>query len=268
MTHRPTDPIDPYEARLAGRVHDHADQALAPFDAVAIAHAAAVEHPRRRFGRLFGASTTVGRLGWIAAAGLLAAATIGYSLGAGENGPSGPVAVATASPTASPTDVPTPSPTAEATPAPAPIPTPIRTPAPTPIRACTPGDLSGRVVSWQGAAGQRVASLILTNIDADPCTFPTITKPQLVDGNFTVLIDGTKAGTAKTLTLQAGKSVTSMAQTGNYCGPNPVQFVTVAIVWESGRKMLAPVSDTDMTGLPPCNGAGSPAYIEMQAWVP
>jgi hypothetical protein len=264
MTHLPTDPIDPYEARLAGRVHDHADQALAPFDAVAIAHAAAVEHPRRRFGRLFGASTAVGRLGWIAAAGLLAAATIGYSLSAGGKLPAGPVAVATASPTAGPTDVPTLAPTAAASPAP----TPVSTPLPTPIRACTPADLRGQVVSWQGAAGQRVASLILTNIDAGPCTFPTITKPQLVDGNFTVLIDGTKAGTAKTLTLQPGKSLTSMAQTGNYCGPSPVQFVTVAIVWESGRKMLAPVSDTDMTGLPPCNGAGSPAYIEMQAWVP
>jgi uncharacterized protein DUF4232 len=262
MTHRPTDPIDPYEPRLAGRVHDHADQALAPFDAVAIAHAVAVEHPRRRFGRLFGASTAIGRLGWIAAAGLLAAATIGYSLGAGGKGP-GPVAVATASPTAIPTAILTPAPTV--------APTAAITPAPTvrPIQACTPSDLSLRVVSWNGAAGQRIAALKLTNTSAVACTFPSLTRPELLDGTNRVLLEGAKPGTARQLTLAAGKSLGSMAQDGNYCGPAPVAPVTVAIVLANGQRVIGtPVSPTDVTGVPPCNGAGSPGYIEMQAWAP
>lgn len=260
MTHLPTDPVDPYEAGLAGRVHDHTNQALKPFDAMAIAHAVAVEHPRRRFGRLFGATTAAGRLGWIAAVAVLAVATIGLSLGAGGKGP-GPVAIATASPTAVPTSAQIPAPTA----APTAAATGAQTPVPTPIRTCTPGDLRIRVVSWQGAAGQRIASLTLTNIVAT-CNFPTVTKPQLVDGKLSVLIDGSRAAVPKSLTLQGGDSLTSMAQAGNYCGPNPVGFVTVAIVWEGGRKMAAPVSVTDVSGLPPCNGAGSPAYIEMQPW--
>jgi len=259
MTHLPTDPIDPFEARLAGRVQDHADQAIAPFDAVAIAHAVAVEHPRRRFGRLFGASTAVGRLGWIAAAGLLAAATIGISLGAGGKGPSGPVAITTASPTASPTAAPTSAPTAAATPVPT-----VR-----PIPACVPSDLSLRVVSWGGAAGQRIATLKLTNTSAVACTFPSLTRPELLDGTNRILFEGAKPGAAKQLTLAAGKSLGSMAQDSNYCGPTPVAPVTVAIVLANGQRVVGtPLTPTDVTGVPPCNGAGNPGYIEMQAWVP
>jgi hypothetical protein len=268
MTHLPTDPIDPYEARLAGRVHDHADQALAPFDAVAIAHTVAVEHPRRRFGRVLGASTAVGRLGWIAAAGLLAAATIGFSLGAGGKGP-GPVAIATLSPTAAPTAVPTAAPTAAAPTAAAP--TAAATPVPTvrPIQACSPGDLDLRVVSWDGAAGQRIATLRLTNTSAFPCTLPSLTRPELLDGTNRVLLEGAKPGAAKVLTLGSGKSLGSMAQDSNYCGPTPVPPVTVAIVLANGQRVIGtPVSPTDTTGVPPCNGPGNPGYIEMQSWAP
>jgi hypothetical protein len=272
MTHLPTDPIDPYEARLAGRVHDHADQALAPFDAVAIAHAAAVTHPRRRFGGLFGATTAVGRLGWIAAAGLLAAATIGFSLGAGGKVP-GPVAVATAtpsltaSPVASPTPLPTTAPTAVATTAPTAAPTPV--PTVRPIQACGPSDLSLRVVAWSGAAGQRVATLKITNTGAVACTFPSVTRPELLDGTHRVLLEGANAGAAKQLTLAPGKGLGSMAQDSNYCGPTPVAPVTVAIVLADGQRVVGtPLSPTDVTGVPPCNGAGSPGYIEMQTWAP
>jgi Protein of unknown function (DUF4232) len=260
MTHLPTDPIDPYEVRLAGRVHDHADQALAPFDAATIAHAVAVEHPRRRFGRLFGATTAVGRLGWIAAAGLLAAATIGgISLSAGGKGPSVPVAVATLSPTSAPTT----APTAAATPVPTPVPT-VR-----PIQACGPGDLSLRVVSWNGAAGQRVATLKLTNTSSLACTFPTVTRPELLDGTGVVLLEGAKPGAAKQLALSPGASLSSMAEDSNYCGPTPVAPVTVAVVLGNAERVVGtPVSPTDTSGVPPCNGPGNPGYIQMQAWAP
>ncbi len=265
MTHLPADPIDPYEAGLAGRVHDHTDQALKPFDATAIAHAAAIEHPRRRFGRLFGATTAIGRLGWIAAAGLLAAATIGYSLGAGGKGPSGPVAIATASPTAVPTLAPTAAPTATLAPAQTAAPTPV--PTVRPIEACGPGALNIRIVSWSGAAGQRIATLKLTQKSTNGCTFPTLTRPELLDGTNRVLLEGAQPGAAKLLTLAHGDVLSSMAETSNYCGPNPVAPVTVAIVLADGQRVIAtPLTPTDTTGVPPCNGAGSPGYIQMQAW--
>jgi hypothetical protein len=256
MTPAPTDPIDPYEARLAGRVRQHADQAIVPIDAMAIAHAAAIERPRRRFGRLVGATTAFGRLGLLAGAGLLAIAAFGgLSLSGGGGTPSVPIAVAT--PTSVASIVPTTSPVAVATPA----------PTARPIVACAPADLTARVLSWDGAAGQRTASLRLTNTSSTSCTFPSITQPQLVDGAGKVLIDGAKVATSKALTLPAGASLTSMAQDGNYCGPTPVAPITVAIVLPGGgRVAAAPVSQTDTFGLAPCMGSGSPAYIQMQAW--
>jgi len=124
-------------------------------------------------------------------------------------------------------------------------------------------------VSWGGAAGQRIATLKLTNSSAVACTFPSLTRPELLDGTNRVLLEGAKPGAAKQLTLAPGKSLGSMAQAGNYCGPMPAAPVTVAIVLADGQRVIGtPVTATDVTGVPPCNGAGSPGYIEMQAWVP
>jgi hypothetical protein len=249
MTRLPTDPIDPYEVDLARRIRAHTDQAVAAIDATAIAHSAAVEHPRRRFGRLFGAPTAVGRLGWIALAGLLAAATIGgIGLSAGSKGPA-PVG-------GSPTSIPTPSPTS--------------VPTPRPIVACVPAGLTAKVISWQGAGGGRIASVRVTNSGAVSCTFPTLTKPELVDGTGAVLLAGAKPGATKTLTLAPGASLNTMAEDSNYCGPTPVAPVSVAFILADGARVVArpDLTSPDTSGVPPCNGPGSPGDIQMQAWMP
>lgn len=260
MTRLPTDPIDPYEARLAGVVRGHADQAVVPIDATAIAHAAALTRPRRRFGRLADATSTFGRLGWIAAAALIAVAAIGgFSLGGGGHPPALATAVPTSGATPAPTAVPTPAPAIAAT----------ATPAPTarPIVACTPADVAARVVDWTGAAGARIADLKITNTSAVACRFPSVTKPELVDGNGAVLISGTKAAGGSSLLLAKGASLTTMAEDGNYCGPDPAPPVSVAIVLDSGARVIAAaLSPTDTIGLAPCMGSGSPAYITILTW--
>jgi hypothetical protein len=257
MTRRPTDPIDPYEASLAGRVAEHTDRALVPIDAMAIARAAAVGRRRRRFG-LASLARAFDRLGWVAAAALLAVIALGGPRqSGGGTGPS-PTAIA-----------PTPSAVPSAAPTSAPV--VVVTPAPTarPIVACIPGELRMEVLSWSGAAGQRIASLKLTNSGAVACRFPSVTQPQLVDGTGSVLIDGAEVTGGSTLMLASGASLTSMAEDGNYCGPDPVAPITVAIVLPGGGRIVAePVSATDVTGLAPCMGTGSPAYIQMHAWAP
>jgi hypothetical protein len=261
MTRLPTDPIDPYESRLAGKVAEHTDRALQPFDAMAIAHAAAVARPRRRFGRLIGVATAFYRLGWVAAAALLGVMVIGGGgfVGGGATEPSPTVPAVT--PSLVPSVAPTSAPTAVVTPAP--------TPTVRPIVACVPGDLTMEVLSWSGAAGQRVASLKLTNTGPVPCRFFSVTRPQLVDGTGSVLIDGTEVTGGSTLLLAIGASLTSMAEDGNYCGPDPVAPITVAIVLPDGGRIVAkPLSATDMTGLAPCMGSGSGAYIDMHEWQP
>src|SRR5439155_17049317 len=159
-------------------------------------------------------------------------------------------------------------PTAPPTTAPS---TAVTVPTPTPTAqvalACTAAEISVRAIDWTGAAGSRIASLKVTNAGGAPCLFPTITRPQLVDGRASILINGTTPTSASTVTLGVGASLTTMAADSNYCGPTPVAPVTVAIVLADGSRVVAaPVSPTDTFGLAPCMGSGSPAGITIRPW--
>jgi hypothetical protein len=121
---------------------------------------------------------------------------------------------------------------------------------------------------WEGAAGHRIAHVELTNAGSSSCTVPSMEKPQLVDGNGSVLINGVAPASSKALTLAPGAVLKTLVQDANYCGPAPVAPVSVAFVLSDGGRFVAtPFSRTDAT-VPPCNGAGSAADIEMQPWGP
>jgi hypothetical protein len=122
---------------------------------------------------------------------------------------------------------------------------------------------------WEGAAGHRIAHVELRNAGPVACTMSTLAKPQLVDGEGTVLIDGTDPTTSGSMTVPVGGTLTALVQDGNYCGAAPVPPVSVAFVLSDGARIVAaPLSPTDAT-LPPCNSEpGSPGTIEMQPWAP
>ena len=171
-------------------------------------------------------------------------------------------------PTATPSATPTPTPKPTLTPRPTPTVRPTAAPTPTPVPtvgSCDPATLAARIVMWEGAAGSRIATVELTN--AGPrCTFPTMQRPQLVDAQGTILIDGSDPTTSDTLTVTPGEKLTTLVQASNYCGPDPTAPVTIRFVLRDGRKLEAvPASPTDAT-VPPCNGAGSPSHIEMHPW--
>jgi Protein of unknown function (DUF4232) len=190
---------------------------------------------------------------------------------------------AEASPSPSPTDVaiaspspqavvPVASPTVSAPPTPTvsapPTPTLTPSPSPTPIGRCDPANLAARITLWEGAAGHRIAHVELTNAGSVRCTVRSMEKPQLVDGNGSVLIDGAAPASSKALTMAPGAVLKTLVQDSNYCGPAPVAPVSVAFVLTDGRRFVAtPFSPRDAT-VPPCNGAGSAADIEMQPWAP
>jgi hypothetical protein len=91
-------------------------------------------------------------------------------------------------------------------------------------------------------------------------------KPQLLDGKDAVLIDGVTPATSGTITVAAGGIIKTLVQDANYCGADPVAPVKIRFVLADGRRIVAsPVSPTDAT-VPPCNGPGQPADIEMQPW--
>jgi hypothetical protein len=177
-----------------------------------------------------------------------------------------PTASATTEPSASPSATPSPSPSPSPTASPTPSPTPSPAPTVVPTGSCDPSKLAARITAWEGAAGHRIADVELTNAGAAKCKIATLDKPQLVDGHGSVLIDGVAPGSSSSLTLAPGEVVKTLVQDANYCGPDPAAPVSVAFVMNGGGRFVAtPLSPTDAT-VPPCNGPGSPADIEMQPW--
>jgi hypothetical protein len=169
--------------------------------------------------------------------------------------PSGPAGVAVATPTPTPTVTPTPK-------APA-----VTEPPSRPV-ACGPTTVRVRIASWQGAMGQRIATVELTNTSAAACTVRARSRPQLVDGKGRILIDSAAAASSATLTVQPGGRLRTMVEDGNYCGSAPTAPVTIAFVLgPSDRVIASPASPGDAT-VPPCNGPGVAASIQMHLWAP
>ena len=231
--------------------------------------------PPKRVGvRNVASGTSIAGAGVLLAAVLIAAVWLGRPGADGGIGGIGsppptatPAAIVTpsASPSASPTASATPTLTAAPTATAAPTPTPKPSAVPT-TGPCDPSELAARITEWGGAAGNRIATVELTNAGTDTCTLRAMDKPQLVDGSGSVLIDGV-APTSKTLvTVAPGDVVGTLVSASNYCGPAPTAPVSVAFVMSGGGRIVAtPFSPTDAT-VPPCNGAGSGASIGMHPW--
>lgn len=163
-----------------------------------------------------------------------------------------------------------PSETASTAPAPTATPRPTATPAAV-VPTCQPSQLAARITGWEGAAGQRVGHVEVTNAGAAPCRMKALDRPQLVDGHGSVLIDGAAPFASAYVTILAGGVLKTSVEASNYCGPDPLAPVSVAFVFPGGsaRFVATALSPTDLSGVPPCFGApGSAGSISMQAWVP
>ena len=250
MTRLPNDPIDPYESRLARRVGSFSDQAVLPIDPVAIAATARVAGRRRtRAGRLFGSAGPTGRLVLVGAGALLIVA-LGAVIGAGGTSLFGPSATAVATqgavvPSASPTLV----------------------PGSDGSDLCSHRLLIGEITGWEGAAGHRIASVVVENRTTISCRLPTELQVKLADNVDRPLIVGPPVVATTWITLPPGGSATTLVQVGNYCGPAPVEPVTIAFTMPDGGVFgLAPHQGSgDLGGVPPCNGVDGPKDdIQMQ----
>ena len=168
------------------------------------------------------------------------------------------VAIATVGPSASSSPAPsvTPKPTAK--------PTPAITPAPT-MAPCDHSALAARITQWDGAAGSRIATVELKNTGTSDCVLGDRTLPKLVGAGGTVLINGKETTTSHGLVMAPGVIHSTLVEVSNYCGPAPVPPVTVAFQFADGTVRATPVSPTDTT-IPPCNGPGAPAVIDMHPW--
>jgi len=138
------------------------------------------------------------------------------------------------------------------------------------VPTCLATQLSARIVDWQGAAGSRIADVELTNTSFVHCSLRDYPQVQLVSARGIVLIGGPAASmTASTHGLVQLGLLKTEVRTSNYCGPTYARPVTLAFVLPGlgGRVVAIPVSPSDSSGVPPCNGAaGSPGSISMHAW--
>jgi hypothetical protein len=234
MNSVPTDPIDPYEQRLARRVGAYTDQAVQPVDAAEIARAtAAAARGSGVRGALLGRGRTP-RLAWVLLAGVLIVAAGGALIGGGARGLLSPA--------------------------------PTPTPAPMAVRACTPYDVDAVITAWDGAAGSRIATVELHQIGATPCAVDPLPQPWLADGGGTPLLTGT-AGVGTPITFAPGEVLHTLVQVGNYCGPDPAAPVTVAFTQNGAVFVATALSPSDLSGVPPCNGAAGPTNdIAMHPW--
>jgi hypothetical protein len=143
---------------------------------------------------------------------------------------------------------------------------PAASPTSKAVVACDPRNLAARITLWEGAAGSRIAHVEVRNSGTTECLLDTTERASLLDGNGTVLIRGTTPSTVDELALSAGATATTLVETGNYCGPNPVAPVSIHFRMSTGLQFVAsPVDRTDAT-VPPCLGYSQPATIDMHPW--
>jgi len=139
------------------------------------------------------------------------------------------------------------------------------------VGPCAPTALAVQLTGWTGAAGSRIGSVELRNTGSDPCAVFAVARPQLVDGQGTILIDGAPPAASQALEVVPGGLLRTDVRASNYCGPAPAPPVTVAFVLPQGlgRVVAAAAPPGGLDGVPPCLGpAGSSGTVEMQPWQP
>jgi hypothetical protein len=175
-----------------------------------------------------------------------------------------PAPVAVASPSVAPSSpTPSASPSLAASASPSPSPTPVATLAP-----CSPNQLESRITAWEGAAGSRIADVTLRNTGSHTCVLAEVGRPTLIDGKGTVLAAGKKPTTSATSKLAAGATVKTLVMVSNVCIDPVTAPVTIVFDLDPGGHVVAAPLQPDDATVPPCNGPGQPASIEMQSWQP
>lgn len=184
-----------------------------------------------------------------------------------------PGSSATTTPSLAASPAPSPSSTATqaltSTSAPTPAPAPTASPVAA-IPLCSPARLAARITAWDAGQGHRTASVEVTNAASVTCKIRALDQPQLIDGHGSVIINSATPAFSAFLVMAPGSVLKALVDDVNYCGPAPVAPVSVAFIYPGGvgRFIATPLSPTDLSGVPPCNGPGSGADISMHPWAP
>jgi hypothetical protein len=223
------------------------DRVLEEWDSVTRNAQRPSEAPRRRTGS-FGLMTLapLAALAVVVAVGVIWLGGREATVGGPSPSPSASVVTADASPSAA-SMAPSTSPTAS------------------PSVGCS---LSARIVSWEGAAGSRIATVELKNDGPEPCTVPAAARPALIDGSGRALALGVApGGEPGTIELESGAVAHALVRTSNICPSSPPAApVTVLLDFGDGTSVAAQPLAPDDAEVAPCNGPTQPSEIDMQPW--
>jgi hypothetical protein len=216
-------------------------------------------------------------------AGAIAAAALVAAVGAvllvnqpGRPGATGTSGVGDAGastlPSTAPSSGPSTAPSVAPSVAPSAEPSATATTAPTPAanEPCLGDNLTALILNWQGAAGNRIAEVRLTNKGDQACILAGHPGVQLRGSNGALLIESSGDGSTSqpAVRLAAGGQAAIEVDASNYCGKAPALPVTVAFVLPANAGTVvakpAPGSD-DSFAVPPCMGS-TPAVISTNGW--
>jgi hypothetical protein len=160
-------------------------------------------------------------------------------------------------------------------PSPSAKPSPSSHPASSAVSAvpppCAAADLTAAIMSWQGAAGSRIATIEVENHSpGGVCMLQGDPGLRLIDATGRVLIESSHfpAVIPKSSWVKLGASTQIMVRVANYCGPTPASPIDIGLVLAGGggtviAKPHAGVSSAD--AIPPCNGPAGPE-IDTTGW--
>lgn len=145
----------------------------------------------------------------------------------------------------------------------APIPTPFPTDA---TRLCEPNELELRVTQWAEAGSDRVAIVRMENVGGIACLVDNLPEPWLVESpQMPMLVGSDVAGLL--IRIGPGDVLRTTVRVRNFCGPDPKPPVTLAFRRGTTVMVAAPLTTTDVSGVPPCAGfEPSPNDITMTPW--
>lgn len=230
MTNLPDDLIDPVEARLVRRVRGYTERVVVPIDPVAIAAAASATRPSR-----FGAFA---RFGLVFAGAAAVAVVVGMGTLIIGGPPHGPGATGSS---AAPTEA-------------------VMAP-------CNRADVTAQIIRWEGAAGNRIATVEVLSVADEPCALGESPQLRLLDSDLRSLISGRAANGPGSYALHPGERVQTLVDVSNYCGLEPAWPLSISFSFDSsGSALIADPAASGDSGVPPCNGPGQPAEIQMQPW--
>jgi hypothetical protein len=131
---------------------------------------------------------------------------------------------------------------------------------------CEAVDLDASITRWEGAAGSRIAWLDVTNHGDAECLLgaPTAAKLLYSGEAVTVATTGTRP-IGKNVDLGADQTERLMVRVANWCTAAPTKPVSVDLTLSTGAGFVAEPASGVTFDPPPCNGAGQPATMDIQA---